>query len=325
MRSVLCSLVVLSVIACGTDQRAAGDAPPSTVPIDPGGRFAVASTLDIAIPPPAAGVVDSLVAMTDGPDDPSRYLVDRTIAALPDGTIKTIATGFAPLVAAYLNEKLADVAPRFASGAASLARDLQRIATHVVTLETFAIDPAGRTVRTITGVRFELGGPAIAATFAERGLPDITASLVTTLDPSGHLAIAAHRAALPYGEILRLGLERAAIPAVVPGAGDLASALGTLVDCGKLGDLAAARIGVGSASLYRTACTTAMIAIASDVYRKLDTIGPAPLELDVTGGALGVDRDGNGTMDAIESGTWNGSLGTGEVLGAATFTGVVAP
>lgn len=317
------TLVVLFIVGCGTDHRSLADArPPSTVPHDPGGRFAVASTLDMRVPPSATTVVDKLVAMTDGPDDPSRYLVDRMIAALPDGTIKTIATGFAPLVAAYLNEKLADVAPSFASGIAVLAHDLQRIATHVVTLETFAIDPSGRATRTITGVRFELGAPVDA------DLPTTTASATVMLDRAGHLAIAAHAVRLPYGVILRRGLDRAAIPNVVPTANDLATALGVLVDCAKLGDLASQKIGIGTPTLYRAACKTAMLAIANEVYTQLDTIDAMPLELDVTGAALGVDHDGNGTMDAITSGTWTGSIGTTdarEPLDAAMFTGAVVP
>jgi len=317
----MCSLVVLFVVACGTDHRSAADARLSSVPHDPGGHFLVSSALDLRVPPSAETIVGKLVAMTDGPDDPSRYLVDRMIAALPDGTIKTIATGFAPLVAAYLNEKLADVAPQFASGIATLTRDLQRIATHVVTLETFAIDPSGRAVRTITGVRFELG----AAVDAD--LPTSTASSTVMLDRAGHLAFAAHGVRLPYGAILRRGLDRAAIPSVVPSTNDLATALAALVDCTKLGDLAAQKIALGSPTLYRAACKTAMLAVANEVYTQLDAVDATPLELDVSGAAVGVDLDGNGTMDAIASGTWTGSIGTPdtrEPLDAAVFTGTVA-
>jgi hypothetical protein len=59
----------------------------------------------------------------------------------------------------------------------------------------------------------------------------------------------------------------------------------------------------------------------------VDAIDATPLELDVAGAALGVDLDGNGTMDAITSGTWTGSIGTSdarEPLDAAVFTGTVA-
>ena len=308
-------LVLISVLAvgCGADHSSADAHPPSTIPRDASGTFAVASTLDFRVPPAAAAVIDMLVAATDGADDPSRYLVDRTIAALPDGTIKTIATGFAPLVAAYLNERLADVAPRFATGIASISHGFARIATHITTTESIAIDPYGRAVRSISGVRFDNGG---AAAFAERGLPPSTASPTAVMDRFGTIVFSAHRLRLPYGTILGLGLDRSAIPAAVPGTSDLATALVTLVDCAKLGDLAAEKVGLGSPTLYRAACKAGMLAIASDVYAKLDTIDATPLELDITGTATGVDRDGNGTMDAIETGTW-----AGMPLDAATFTG----
>src|SRR5690242_21246561 len=48
------------------------------VPIDPTGPFAVTSSYTLAATPPvAADVLGELVAATDGPDDPSRFLIER--------------------------------------------------------------------------------------------------------------------------------------------------------------------------------------------------------------------------------------------------------
>ena len=56
-------------------------------------------------------MITLLTDATDGPDDPSHYLLDQMIATLPDGTIKTIAGDAVPYVAAYLNAQITAVAP----------------------------------------------------------------------------------------------------------------------------------------------------------------------------------------------------------------------
>jgi hypothetical protein len=322
---------LIHLAACGAQPAApdaipdaAPDAPTSTVPVSPAGVFAVTSTLDFEVPPAAAPVLAMLSAATDGPDDPARYLLDTMIAALPDGPVKTIAQGAAPYLAAYLSARLDDLAPQLATRIAALADGLARIAGHLGTVETLQIDADGAAVRTITGVRFDLGTAPVAVSFADGGLPDIASSLRVALDASGRLMLGSHMHAWPYGEVLRLGLDRAVVVSVVPGARDLAGALSALVDCDRLGTLIADRIGVGSASPYRVACRAGMVAIASEIYGWLAAIDDAPLIVDVVGAATGVDGDGDGAMDEVHAGIWSGTLRSGSSqvpLAAARFTG----
>ena len=315
-------------VGCGGPGAAPDAALPSTIPISPEGRFVVASELGIPIPPAAGPVLATLAAATDGPDDPTRYLVDRMIASLPDGATRTIATQVAPYVAAYLNARLADIAPGFVAGLDAIAGGLSRIASHLGTVETLQLDATGVGVRTITGVRFELGAAAITVRFADCGLADIAVGVHVALDTWGQLTIADHSHALPYGALLRLGLDRAIAPSVAPAATDLASALAALVDCDRLGALVADRVGVGVPALYRAACRAGMIAIAGDLDDQLAAIDGSPVGLEVTGVATGVDLDGDGTMDAVRTGTWSGALyatGAREPILAASFTAAETP
>jgi hypothetical protein len=245
------------------------------------------------------------------------------VDALPDGTAKTLARAAAPFVAAYLNERLVEVAPRFVGGIDAIVAGLTRIATHVGTTEMLRINTGDMAVRTITGVRFDTGAAPIAVAFADRGLADLAVATHVTLDSAGRLAIAMHSLPLPYGAVLRLGLDRAIIPSVVPSAADLAGALRALVDCTKLGELVADDVGVGSATLYRTACTTGMLALASEIDDQIAAIDATPIVLAATGSADGVDLDGDRTMDAISAGTWTGTLGAEPIV--ATFAGTRAP
>jgi hypothetical protein len=312
------------VAACASAEVSApGDAAPpvSTVPTLIGGTYDLAGTLDLqTLPAPADALLGQLGAATDQPDDPARYLVDRMVAALPDGTFKSVATGLAPYIAPYIQIEIDRIAPHFAPGIRQLASGLAAIAHHMTPIERMIIASDGLATRALIGLRFG----STPCDLAANGAPDALAITRVAIDGEGKLALAGHRMQLPYGEMLRLGLDRAVIPSIDLAAGNLADALRDLVDCHALGATFAAHAGLGSPALYETACAAAMTGLASDVYRKIAAIDDAPFELNVSGAALGVDLDANGTMDEVRSGTWTGTAtyaGTKGPLGAATFTG----
>ena len=290
---------------------------PMPIPIDATGQFVVRSTFALPGPPTiAAPVLAELHAATDGPDDPSRYLIEMVVARLPEGNVKTAAQALTPYVAAYVNVHIASVAPHFLDGIRELTAGLDAISQRFGTLETVALDGDGHMHRTIEGVRFE----AIDVGFAPIGLPDITVDTQVMLE-GDRLAVADHVLPLPYARVLRLGLDRAAIPRVVPQCADLACALRELVDCPQLGELIAERIGLGSPGLYAQACSIGLTATASAIYDRLPAFDGAPLALQTTGTARAADHDHDGPMDAIEAGTWTGTL-DGRPLGSASFAGV---
>lgn len=300
------------------------DARPPVILDNPAGSFAIVTKLDLQLPMIAADVIDPLVASTDGADDPTRYLVDHLVEALPDGTIKTLARHAAPLVASYLNERLIEIAPRFVAGIGALSLRTVRAATRFELVETLQIDRAGRALRTITGARFDVGTGPTSLPFTTGGLAEVTVATAVAIDRLGRLAIADHALRLPYGELLRLAVDEVVIPSVEPTAHDLATALGLLVDCQRLGDLVADKLGVGPPALYRAACRAAMVAIAGDLYRRIDRVAAASFELRLSGAAVGIDLDSDATMDEIRAGAWSGTLDYGsshDPLPSATFHG----
>ena len=298
-------IVAFSVVsaACATDP-VDTPAPDAALPIDPAGRYAVHSSFVLSAPPPHAdSVLDGLAAAIDGPDDPSRYLVDLIIERLPEGRTRTIAAALAPYVAAYLNERIDEIAPDFLAGARALSAGLSRIAHRFGTLETIEIAASGVTRRTITGVRFD----AIDVRFDPIGLPDVTATTDASF-AEGRLTIEPHAMTLPYARIVRLGLERAVVPGVVPGAASLPEALVALVDCPRLGALVAGYVGIGSPALYETACSAALLRLASAIDARIDALDTDTYSLEVVGAALGRDLDGDHALDVIEGGAWIGTL-----------------
>ncbi|HEY1556760.1 MAG TPA: hypothetical protein VGF94_18115 [Kofleriaceae bacterium] len=315
-----------ALAACGDNLQPAAPDAPSTVPRDPGGSFAVRSELDLPLPAAASAAFQPLIDATNDPDDPSRYLLDRLVDELPAGTAQTIAREAVPLLAAYLNEHLAEFAPRLVAGLDTIAQGLPAVARHVGTSETWLVDPTGGATRIVTGVRFDVAGSPIDVVLAEHGLDDRVAMMHVGLDGAGDLAIGSHALPLGYSALVRLGLDHAVIPAADPGATDLGTALADLASCTQLGEMIAGEIDLDVPSVFAAACRAATDAIASDVYARIDAIdAAAPLQLELTGSARGIDLDHDGSMDQIESGAWSGSLGDVGPVGAATFTGARTP
>ena len=312
---------VLCCAGCASAAVSAPDAAPSHIPTTITGTYDLVGTLDLAtLPAPADAILAELANATDSPDDPARYLVDRMVAALPEGTFKSVATGLAPYVAPYIELELDRIAPHFAPGVRAIASGLGTVAHHMITLERLVIAPGGITTRALIGLQLA----NVPCQLAAGGAPDALAITRAELSGAGTLVFSSHAMQLPYGEMLRLGLDRAVIPSVDLSASDLAGALRDLVDCHQLGLTFYSHANLGSASLYETACAVAMTSLASDVYAKISAIDAAPFELDVSGTATGVDVDSDGTMDQIRTGAWVGTAGyagTKGPIGADTFTG----
>jgi hypothetical protein len=318
------SFPLVACVACSAAPVAVPDA--STVPRTAAGSFAVTSELELAAPIPgaAASVLAELSQATDGADDPARYLVDRLVAALPPGTLQTAAEDIAPIAAAYLETKINDFAPNFAPGIAALVRGLGAASTRLGTSETLRIEPDGTASRAITGIRFDAGRGSVEVELATAGVPDLVAPLDITLDGTGRLAFSDHVLSLPYGQLLRVALDRVVVPAVVPGATDLGQAFQALVDCDRLGSLVADELDIDVSTALATACKVGLTAAAADLESHLAALDHAPLELRMTGVATGYDRDGDGSLDEIDDGAWTGAVsydGATGPLGGGTFGG----
>jgi hypothetical protein len=112
------------------------------------------------------------------------------------------------------------------------------------------------------------------------------------------------------------------VPSVEPTAQDLPAALAALVDCDAIGAVVADRVGIGTPTLYRTACRTAMTAMASELDARIAAIGE--LSLTVAGAADAIDLDNDGTIDELHDGGWT-ATGSVTAFRAGSFTGHEAP
>lgn len=294
-------------------------------PLDATGKYAVHSTFDLAtnMPGTAGTVVNTIIAATDGPNDPTDWLVSQIIAQLPDGTAKTALNIGKNLVVGYLNDRLLQFAPDFVSTLVQVGNDFGDIAKHFGLNETLDLSHAGSdyvAVHTVTGAHFKLdnqeGDYALATNI-------VVNNVAVTMNATGQLTIATHDVSLAYGKLLRLGLDAAIIPAIDPSAHNLNQLLANKLDCQVVGNLVDEVLGFGST--VAAACALGINVGANYVYTKIDAIDGSALQFGLSGTARALDNNNDRKIDAIQAGTWSGTLAYGATptpLVPATFTGV---
>lgn len=340
-RSLLSTCLAAVGLATATFASACAESPDDGMPggtqpapLDPTGTYSVRSMYSLAAPPAlAAPMLAELAAATDGPDDPSRYLIDRLVARVPAGQAQIVAAAVAPYLAAYVQRRIDGFAPELAQGIRSLGDGLDQIARRFGTTELLTVEDSGeRARRVIGGLRFEanvrpaIGTPPMAdmaipveVAFAPLGIGDIGATVSVAL-AKDRLVFGEHHLELPYGAVLRAGLDHAIVPRVVPGAMSLDVALARLVDCDRLGALVAEYVGIGQPETYSRACGLALVHLAAEIYERLANTATARMTL--AGAARVIDLDGDGPVDVIMAGTWSGTVGDAPIS-SAVFDGAV--
>lgn len=300
------------------------DAP---VPLTAEGTYDIASKFDIAtnIPGTAGTVINAIIDATDGPDDPTAWILDQLVAQLPDGAAKNTLQGAIPYVAGYLNDRLLEVAPGFVITIRDLGNKFGQLARNFGTLETLEIGANGLATKKVTGVHFVVDELELAFAFKDYGVTDVTVpNVAVDLDKTGRLSIGEHRVPLAYGKVLRIALDEMLIPLINPSAVTLEDVLKGVVNCKSVGIYVYEAIEIGSASTFEQACLTGLKAASNAIYMQIGKIDAVALEFDLTGVAKGVDKDRDGKLDKIQTGTWTGTVsyaGNGAPLASGTFIG----
>ena len=295
------------------------------VPLTPQGKFSVTSNFDVATNAPGTPgqIANYFIQATDDPDDPTKFMVDELIKALPNGTIKNIAQNAAPFITGYLNDRLLSVAPDFVTKIVNVGDAFGQVTKNFGTIEILDINATGVAVKTVTGLHFKIDNVDMDFAFKDYGIAESKVEgLMVTLDKTGKLAIADHKIGLKYGQVLKLALDQAIIPMIDPSASNLGDILHGAVNCQAVGVYVAEALGIGSPSTYESACNSGLTAGAAAFYKQLDNIDTAALEFGLVGTARGVDKNKDGKMDDIQAGTWTNTLDYADTpapLGAAKF------
>lgn len=320
-------LLGLVAVGCAADATGPDDddttnpppPPEEPVPLTPEGTFAVQSDFDVAtnMPGTAGTVVNYFINATDDPDDPTKFIVEQVISALPNGSIKNTLTNAVPFVAGYLNDRLLEVAPTFVTKIVDLGDAFGQVGRHFGTIENLTITAQGAATKTVQGLHFNVDNVDLDFMFKDYGIAEVTVeNLAVTLEPTGKLNFSEHKVPMKYGALLKLALDQAIIPMIDPSVTDLEGLLKTMVNCQAVGAYIYEAIDLGSASTFESACNAGLKAGSQAFYRALDNIDTAALEFNLAGSARGIDRNRDGKMDDIQTGVW-----TGEVM----YSGSPAP
>jgi hypothetical protein len=315
--------------APGTDDDGNDVIPPDQqpVPLTPEGRFSVQSDFDVAtnLPGTAGTVVNYFINATDDPDDPTKFIVEQVVAALPNGSIKNNLQGAIPFVAGYLNDRLLEVAPEFVTKIVNVGDAFGQVAHHFGTTEVLEITAAGAAKKTVQGLHFKVDNVDLDFAFADYQIAPVTVEgLQVQLDQTGKLSFSAHKVPLKYGAIMKLAMNQVIIPMIDPSVQDLEGLLKTMVNCQSVGQYINEAVDFGSPSTYESACNAGLKAASVTFYSQLDRIDTAALEFGLTGTARGIDKNRDGKMDDIQTGIWTGELkyaGSPAPLATARFFG----
>jgi hypothetical protein len=299
-------------------------------PLDATGKYAVHSTFDLAtnMPGTAGQVVNTIIAATDGANDPTQWILEQLLAKLPDA-VKPYAGLIAAVAAPAINKKLDSLLPGIRTTIELVGSDFGSIAKQFGLNETLELTRSGdgyTAVHTVTGVHFKLDNQDVDLALTNYHVSNVVVNNVAvTMDATGQLTIAAHDIPLAYGQILRIGLDAAIIPLIDSSAQNLNQLLTHEIDCQLVGKAIADEIvDLVSADTLASACRSGLEAAANLVYLGIDAVDGTALNFGVSGSARGADKNKDRNIDTIQTGTWSGTLSYGSTpapLVPATFFG----
>jgi hypothetical protein len=240
------------------------------------------------------------------------WLLDQMLAQMDDSTLKDILVAGKPFVAGYLNDRLHDLAPNLVDTLLDVGHRMEDLTKHFGLNEKLYVTSVDQTyIASVTadGVRFDVDGTVTDLDFLSHNIDNVTANgVLITYDKAGsRLGIGDHTLPLPYGKIVRLGLDFAIIPAIDPTAHNLGELLANLVDCQAVGSSIASALGFGSSSFWAAACTSGVNAGANMLYDQLADPN-SKLSLHLLGTSRAADTNNDYKLDKLLFGNWQGTM-----------------
>lgn len=307
-----------------------GDGPGPGTQVDAVGTYRLQSKFDLAASAPGTvgDVVNTIIDITDDPEDPTLWIIDQALSVMPSGIIKSALESAKPYVAGYLNDRILDLAPDFVATAVELGDGLGQLAKNFGLNETLVVAgaPGAYAARlTLVGAHFKVDGVESDHAFADHGVAEVVIDPVGfTLEDRTKVAIGEHQFPISYGEVLRMGVDAVIVPMLEPGTNSLNELLAAKVNCALIGAAIDAVVFVGSAATYAGYCSDGLDAAADYIYSKIATIDGTALQFGMSGTAKALETTGDGHIDTIHTGAWTGTVSYGSTpapLAAATFFG----
>jgi hypothetical protein len=271
------------------------------------GTYELDSRFDMVsgVPGTAGDVVNEIIAMTDGINDPAEYILD----VIED------EGGFSipgrPAFDAIANDLIKSNAPGFVSAFIDLANDFGQVATKFGTDSTIRVSEASGAegllaAHTLHGFHFTIDSQTYAFTNADLGIEDVQVTGIDTGVDRDRVSLKEHAMPIQYGGFLALALEDILIPMVDPSAINLFELLDQNVDCVAIGQAVNDAIGFIPASTAASLCRTGLQEASRFVMDKLTELDG--IDLHIAGDARLQETNGDRMVDNLTQGKWSGSI-----------------
>jgi hypothetical protein len=279
------------------------------------GKYRVDSTfvLPDGLPEGEADGLMTFVDMTNDPNDPATYFLDRVQASLDepmDDILAYARAGFG--LDAMLNEMILESSPDFVTDLRLVGDRLDEViktlrpVTELNVLSDGSDDAAMGGTHRVTGSVFVVNGVTYEYTADQMQLGTMSDVQVSMSRPSERkVAIARHTMHLPYGRLIQHALDHAVIPSVDPAAANVTQFLANAIDCEAIGARLATEVGVGTPAMFEAGCIAAVDAAVGELTGDIRAI---EADLDIEGTADLIDGDVNHVVEKLMGGLWEGQL-----------------
>lgn len=298
----------------GTPDASTPDAGPSLA-----GSYRVETSIDLRgtqLPAPLAEIVAAFIDISDSPSDPGTWLLD----SLRDTAGTDVLKDFRPALDAFLKQLFDQ--RMTTQGAIRLSQSVASVATRFglkSRLDLVGVSSGGFSAKqSIDGVFFVVGDRRYDVPFAIYAVAEGRATL-----SGSQLSLEGFSFGIPWGAIAAHGVAEVVTPVLDPRAASLRDLLYDLIDCAGTSVDMADFTGVLDAGFYESLCDTGLAGAATVIQSKLDSLADTPGTMTSRGSALVLDLDGDGRVDRLAMGAWDGTAALGgqsfSLFGHATF------
>lgn len=284
------------------------------------GRYNVESQFSLAgIPSDEIPGLNLFLDITNSPNDPATWILDQAVAAIDVPFIADIVNTARTLFGldALLNDYLLSNAPDFVNGIIALGDDIDELVRTMGLRSTLDItgdniDDALNASHEVTGAIFWVNGVRREFTRSQLQFPAMMAPEIgLVVETRSELTIQEHAFHLLYGELLVHAINNFIVEFHTPPANSLTELVAGWVDCEAIGvflaDQIAACDGVPiCATVIEGGC---VLGIDLGLQQILDEFREVEADLLMHGDATLLDTNRDYTVEKLNDGEWEGSLG----------------
>jgi hypothetical protein len=240
------------------------------------------------------------------------WLVDQMLAQMADGALKDALKAVKPFVIGYLNDRVTSLAPELVGTLLELGQRMEDLTKNFGVNEILDVNSVDQTFiarSTADGVRFDIDGTVKDYQFVDYDIDNVVVNdiLITLDNGQSRMHIGQHDLPLPWGKIVRLGLDAAVIPAIDPTATSLTDLLDNVVNCNAVGASVQSAIGVGGSAFWASACLGGLGLAADMVYDQISDTN-SKLGMNLVGASRYTDTNNDYKIDELKFGNCTGSM-----------------